>query len=790
MGLLFALLLVFIFIPEVTALAEPDLKVRVVAGIDGKAKYDKGGPISVTVENAGTPFSGDLVIDVMVTYDQGMGRAIPLEIGTGETKTVTYFVQNMGASTGMYGSPNTKSIYFYENGWRKGKEIPHTGAQNITATMYHEEKIMVTFTNNVDRLVSLKDVNLGNGSNLQLADSAKIGITNFPDEALGWDPVDYMIIDEYAIADLQSEKQDALLEWVNKGGVVVFGSSDNNEGEAGAFSSYLPLNLNEQFEIDPLTLNDWAKTDGFDEKVDGYVAALNEGAVSLLSERENVLIAYKKIGQGFIMQTAFSLGDEPTAKSAGMSTFWNTLLSQAESMTLSSLNYYSNPYDSLQYTVGDTNELFPSFKVSAPLIFGIIILYLVLIIPVLYFYLKRKDKRESAWWIIPVVALITSFAIFGYGAKDRIGRAQTQHTAVLSVEQDGNLSGYYAESVLSNKSGDFTFTSQDRTTMSASLPSSIFGTSGIMTHNGAILEKGASGSQMHFRNVGYWNVATVTGESRVDGVGEIKMDLTVDNGILTGSVVNEFPFELKDVAIWSGNDFIPIKDLGPGETVEINETLKSSPLRPRLPFQQSGSGNNNDLMKLRKDSVLSFFSDNMGVSQKPVLIGYTDTQIIPITLEDMKTSPSALTMIVQPVEVETIFQGEITVDTHMMDMYLTANEAGNGSYLIGNQYEEYFYEGIDYTQTWKIPEELSNLKVDWKSLTISNINNQLYASRVLNIVTGEYEEIDAKELVVTDNIEDYMTDEGIFMTQIVFHGGQDGDFVVLPKLELTGEVAK
>lgn len=790
MGFLLALSLVFLCNPEVTALASPELKVSIVAGIDGKAKYEKGGPISVTVENTGTPFSGDLVIDVMESYEQGMGRAFPLEIGTGETKTITYFVQNMEATTGMYGSPNSKSIYFYENGWRKGKEIAHTGAQHITATMYYDENIAVTFTKNVDRLVALKDVQLVNGLNLQLVDAAKVGATNFPEEAIGWDPVDYMIIDEYALVDLPKEKQEALLEWVNNGGVIIFGSSDNIEGEAGVFSSLLPLKLNEEIEINPLTLNDWAKTDVFEGSVTGYAATLNDGANSLLSLDKDALIAYKKVGQGMILQTAFSLGNEPLAKSEGMTTLWNGLMTEASIMTQTSFNYYSNPYDSLQYTIGDTNELFPSFKVSAPLIFGIIILYLVLIIPVLYFYLKRKDKRESAWWIIPVIAVVTSIAIFGYGAKDRIGRSQIQHTAVLSVEEDGNLRGYYAESILSNQSGDFTFTSQNHTTMSTSLTGSIFGSAGSMAHKRAILEQDASGSKMNFRNVGYWNVATITGASRVDGIGEMKMDLFVDKGVLSGSIVNEFPFELKDVAIWSGNDFIAIKDLGPGETVDINETLKSSQLRPRLPFQHFGTGNNDDLMQIRKDSVLSFYSENMGLSLKPVIVGYADTKIIPLTLEDIKTSQSALTMIVQPVEVKTIFEGEITVDSPMFEMHITANEIGGGPYVMGNQYEEYYYEGMEYTQTWKLPVELSEEKVDWKTLTVSGVKNQLYKIGLLNIDTGNYEEIDTKELMITDNIKDYLTDEGVINIQIVFHDGKDGSFDALPQLELTGEVAK
>lgn len=790
-GLFFVLFAVFIFLPGVTAFAAPGLKVSVTAGIDGKAKYEKGGTVAITVENTGTPFSGDLVIDVMESYGQGMGQAIPLEIGTGETKTVSYTVHNMEGSAG-YGGPNSKSIFFYEGGWRKGKEIPHTGAQNIIATMYFDEKIIVTFTNNVDRLVSLKGgVDIGNASNVQIINSAKMGTANFPTEAIGWDPVDYMIIDEYTISDLQSEKQNALLEWVNKGGIIIFGSSDNSEGEAGVFSSYLPLKLKEQITIDPLPLNKWAKTEGFDEKVHGFAAELNEGAISLLSKEENPLIAYKKVGQGLVIQTAFSLGDEPIAKSAGMPSLWGKLFIQADSLTMSPFQYYSNPYNQLLYTIGETNELFPSFKVSAPLIFGIIILYLLLIIPVLYFILKRKDKREYAWWIIPAVALVTSLAIFGYGAKDRVGRAQIQHTAVLNVEEDGILRGYYAESVLSNKSGDFVFKAADQTTMSTTLPSSFFGPGGTMTHKRAILEKSATGSEMHFRNVGYWSVATVFGESRVEDFGEITMDLTVDKGVLTGTIVNEFPFELKDVAIWSGNDFISIKNLSPGETVEINEKLKTSWLRPWSPFQQQyGIGNNNDLLKIRKNSLLSFFSDSMEMTKKPVLIGYTDTQIIPVSLDETKSTLSALTMIVQPVEADIIFQREITVDATMMEMYMAITEDGYETYVIEYPDDEPYHVGFKYSQTWKLPEELNKLKIDWKELTVSNINNQLYKSSVLNIQTGEYEEIDSKEWIVTENIDDYKTEDGVIAIQMEFLVEQYGNVNGFPKLKLSGEVAK
>ena len=149
-----------------------------------------------------------------------------------------------------------------------------------------------------------------------------------------------------------------------------------------------------------------------------------------------------KLGQGQVVQTAFSVGDDPIAKMVGMPAFWGKLFDTTGHSNQWGRIIMKIRVNAIVHTVGRTNELFPSFKVSAPLIFGIIIFYIILIIPVLYFILKRKDKREYAWWIIPSIAILTSIAIFAYGAKDRIGSAQIQHSAILNVEQDGSLTGY------------------------------------------------------------------------------------------------------------------------------------------------------------------------------------------------------------------------------------------------------------------------------------------------------------------------------------------------------------
>lgn len=786
-----------VFIPAVNALAAPDLKVSVTAGIDGKAKEGKGAPVVIVIENSGTAFSGDLVIDVPSYFTTGSGEAIPVDIGAGETKTISLVIPSMTDMNNMYGGmSNTKTIYLYEGGWEKGKEVVHKGAQTLTTTMFYDDsKFIVTFTDNPDRLGALKTSRILNASTSQIISASKMGEPNFPEEAAGWGAADFIIIDEYPLADLSEKKQNALIGWVRSGGILVIGGSDNVKAETGVFSDHLPLTLKASSEANPEVLNKWAGTKGFEGNIPSYLSALNPGASSLLEDEGNVLVAYSKLGQGQIVQTAFSVGDDPIAKMVGMPAFWGTLFDATGHSNQWGQNPYDSPNNAIVHTVASTNELFPSFKVSTPLIFGIIIFYIILIIPVLYFILKRKDKREYAWWIIPSIAILASIAIFAYGAKDRIGRAQIQHSAILNVEQDGSLTGYYVESILTNKAGNFTFTAPVETTLGASLPNNDpFRSSQATIHKQAIVEKDAAGTTMHLRNIGYWNVGTVYGETRIEKQGNYEIQLNVTDKKLTGSVTNGFPFALKDVSIWSGTKLIPIGDLGPGETAQVDETLKTSTLLPRKSmfnsYMNPAPVNMDDLTKMRKDSILSFAGDYMNKTSSPAVIGYTDTQIVPIELLKVKPSVSALTMLVQTAMVDVTLTDVFTVEPEMMEMSMLSEDGQFQPDSQGYGTDEYYFNEAVYNQTWQLPAGLIGKNMKWTSLELSKIQKKLYDVSILNVRSGQYEQSESGKLVKTENVNDYITPDGKVVVRIIFHDEKNGNQGRAPMLKLNGEVSQ
>lgn len=785
------------FLPNATALAAPEMKVSVSAGLDGKARYGRGAPIIITIDNNGSAFSGDLVIDVPYSYAIGAGQAIPLDIGAGESKTVSIVVPRMNDYGGMYGM-NPKSIFLYEGGWEKGKEIEHKGSQQITTSLYHDDsKFIVQFTDNVDRLAALKTIKSPNTNNFQIIDAAKIKANAFPEEAAGWGAADFIVIDEYPLADLSAKQQEALLGWVRTGGIMVIGGSDNSSAEAGILAEYLPLQLKTSTETDTALLNKWMEADGFQGTIPSYLTALNPNAQPLLEDEQNVLVAYKLVGQGLVIQTAFSVGDEPLAKMDGMTAFWSKLFDTGQrtiQSNQSAQQFYNDPLEAVTYQIGYANELFSSFKVSAPLIFGIIIFYIILIIPVLYFILKRKDKREYAWWIIPAIAILTSIAIFAYGAKDRMGRAQIQHSAVLNVEQDGSLTGYYAEALLTNKAGNFSFTAPTGTSLVASTQeNNLFGSSTTAIHKRTMLEKDALGSTAHLRNIGYWDVASVYGETSMEKTGNYTIQLSVDDKKLTGTVTNDFPFALTDVAIWSGTNLIPIGDLGPGETAQVNETLKTNTLLPRRsmfnPYMNPTPTDPNDLEKMRKDSLLSFSGDQMNKTSKPVIIGYTDIQIVPVELEKEKPSISSLTMIAQPADVDVKFKGNFTVVPEMMTMSLLSVDNNYEAHL-GYPGDQYYFDEPAYTQTWTLPEELMKQNFKWTSIELSKIQKKLYEVSIFNVKTAAFEQVDASKLEITNNVSDYVSPKGEIILRLDLLNVQQGNQGRAPVLKLNGEVSK
>lgn len=772
-------LLISLFIVPGESLAAPQITVDSSAGFQNKVKYEKGLPLQFTVTNEGSAFSGDLVISYSETYNLGAGLAMPIELAEGESKTLQ--IASSGLSD-MYntGGPNDQSIFLFEGGWEEGESIVFKGKKTIQPSYYSPGTMFVaSLTDNQDRLLPLKQLAVPAGEGVEVFHLNQLKSFTLPTEAQAWDMIDYLVIDEFAYSDLPEPTQQAVLQWVQQGGHVITGSSGNLEAELGNLSDYLPLAL-----ADPIQVS----VPGLENPVPAFAATAKDGAVVKLQNDGQVLAATQPIGSGNLTQMSFSLGDETVSAQKGYSQMLSNFF-PAPPANYNSMGGQSI-LDYMTYEVGDVNELFESFAVSKPFIIAIIFLYIVLIVPVLYIVLKKKDKREYAWFIIPVVALLTSLALFAYGAKDRIGNPQIQQTGFFEVDADDGLKGYYVNSLLSNRGGDYQFTAPASTTMTYRLASEFSETQPYLS---AMMEKGAASNQITLRNMRYWSVESIMGQSYIENTGNFNIELEVAEGKVIGTIRNNFPFGVDDVSIWTGTRLLDLGNLNPGEELAVDETIQSDILSPAAAIGQSYSyqpiADLEELEKARRETLLSTSYEQMSLNGKsPYVIAYTQDAIVPISLENQRASVDSVHLIAQSFKPELSLSGDITLneDAFGMEMVGTSNNA----YFENVSSDPYLFylEAGDYEMTYTLPADIQLQKAEWNELSIATSGQSLSVS-LLNHESGDYEELTESNQKFTDNAKNYISPEGVIKLEMKMADGSGNSEVVVPKVKLKGVIA-
>ncbi|WP_422123671.1 hypothetical protein DHX103_02360 [Planococcus sp. X10-3] len=759
--------------------AEADITIDAEAGFENKVKYNRGVPVQITASNSGTAFSGDLILDYSESYNIGAGLTVPLNLAAGETKTFQLSLPGMMDNSYSGSGAGNQTIFLYEGGWETGRSINFRGSKSLRPNYYNPEILFIAaLTENADRLRGLGELQPIAGANAQVFYFNQQSDMPLPSDALAWDTLDYLIIDDFAYSDLPPETQQAVLMWLEQGGTILVGAGSNLEAATGNLAELLPLELSSPAETAvPLLEN----------PVAAYEAELGDGARMILELDGRILAAEKTFGRGMVMQTAFSLGDEPVTSQQGYQQLLLDLLSSDQSG-----QYFQQSQsikEQMSFEMGMANELFESFAVSKTAMFIIILLYIIIVVPILYIVLNKKGKREYAWMAIPAIAILASIGIFAAGAKDRIANPQIQQTGFFEVDIDGGLNGFYMNTLLSNRSGDYKFSSPSTTTMTATAGNQF---SGGSRHDHAILENGSNASNLTIRNMRYWSVASIIGESHITGSGEFEIALSLENGNLSGTIRNAFPFAVHDAAIWTGTRLMSLGDFNPGEEKQVSEMVQTDLLQPVSPIGQTVGpqtmASEEELIEARKRSALSMSYEHLTQSaSSPYLIAYTNDAIIPVILDSQEARVSAVHLLAQSFEPRVSFDGKFSISSDdfsiavkPVDPQLAVQEYPDNRYFFGLEPGEYRVE-------YQLPSALMSGETAWSKLEIRSAPTDLEFS-ILRRDNGEFEVLPPGSADLSNNSGMYISNDGIIEIKIDKNEQTGYSEVTIPDIELEGEV--
>ncbi|TAA72150.1 hypothetical protein [Planococcus salinarum] len=776
-GLIIFSVFIFCNFPMIAS-AEADITIDAEAGFQNKVKYNRGVPVQITASNNGTAFSGDLVLDYSESYNIGAGLTLPLDLAAGESKTLQVSLPGM-MDNSYSGGVKNQTIFLYEDGWEEGRSIDFRGSKSLTPNYFNPEVLFIAaMTENADRLRGLGELLPVGGVKAQVFHFNQQSEMQLPADALAWDTLDYLIIDDFPYSDLPDETQQAALTWLEQGGKIIVGAGSNLEATVGNLSDLLPLTLSSPSE---------KRVPGLENPVAVYQAKTNDGARSMIEDDGTIFAAKRTVGAGTIMQTAFSLGDEPVRSQPGYDELLMNLVTAEEAAS-----YFQQDQsikERMSYEIGLVNELFDSFAVSKTAMFFIILLYITVVVPVLYIILAKREKREFAWLAIPAIAILASLGIFAAGAKDRIANPQIQQTGFFEVDGDGGLSGYYMNTLLSNRSGDYQFSAPSTTTMTATSGDQFTGGS---MHSNAILENGSQSSTLTVRDMRYWSVASIIGESYINGSGQFEIDLALENGKLSGTVRNAFPFAVHDTAIWTGTRLLSLGDFNPDEEKEITEMVQTDLMQPISPIGQTiGSqpmASEEELIEARKQSALAMSYEHLAESaSSPYMIAYTNDAIIPVALESEEARVSAVHLLAQSFEPSLSFDGEVVIDS---DDFIIEVRAVNPQIAVQEYPDNAYFYGLEpgeYRVQYQLPKALDGSNASWTKLDILSTAPDLDFS-ILRPDTGEFETLPNDSADLSENSGSYISEDGIIEIRLNKNQQTGYSEVTIPKIELEGEV--
>lgn len=749
--MLLSLLIVF---PIHTMAAEERLQIDIDLPITSKLKDGKNTEIQLKVVNKGDDFTGDLVYPVSMRFNSSL-TAIPFDVAKGEEKTIRIPIDGSIINRGMEDELKD-SLLFYENGMEKGKKVKVTFAISTYPTIYPSDtSFLYQITSNKDRLLTLNNYLKQQMSNFELIELTK---DHMPSTEYGYENANIVMIEDVAIADFTEEQFQALNKWVNRGGELIISGQDSSI--FGGFESLTPLQLTDNKKI---TIQDF--------EIDARAAELKEGATAYYSgDHDEVIVGKMTVGSGAIYQLPFMLGNAPQNESTEVADWFSQTF-----VVQNATQLYYDEYEPIEY-VEEINGLFEQFKFSVGSIILSILLYTIIVGPILYVILKRFDKREYAWAFIPLIAVLVAVSIFFIGGKDRLIQPQSNQIALYRINPDESLTGVFTHSLLTNRSGNFTFTADQET--------KAYPVNEYMMGVNPSTQNYIKGNEIIFKDARFWSINTITGETNISQLGKFATDLTVSNGVIHGTIENLLPFEVHDVGIWVGEELIELGNIQSNETIEVEEKLMNTFVLPAISneypyyyYDMYANGREQQKIENARHGAYQLVKSE----ERPVIVGWTAEPLVGLSFNG-NAKQETLNYFIQPFEATIDYKGEITLTKEQFSHRIFYEDQGYSEKL-PQDVTDWYFENEYTVYIVDLPKSILEDSITFTELLI-NQQGAMTQYEIWNVQTKEYEEIPNRW--ETKNDQDYINNGEIKLRPM--HMSADGTEASIPEIVLKGVV--
>lgn len=539
------------FMPTISRADGNDLvKMNVSYGIEGNFKGSISIPINVEVENNGDDIKGEVEVRVPTnipnTYDAFVEE---VNLTSKEKRTVSIPIN-------LPENASKVSVVFKqgENILKENTVILSNGRVN------ENDMFMGVITDDFNgltiRYLDFTDLNNKGRGIINKTASVSLDIESLKKNTKNISALDIIIVNNYNMSNLQSEQYQNLSTWIENGGILVIGTGENAPKTIGSINKeFIDFNYSGTKNINEYTIANLSIKD----------------ASTVLQEGENPLIYAINKGKGKIYVSTFDLGNKSIASKENVMKAWKECLGNdflnKRNFTRHG-NYVPFQIEQLSNRIPNVQD----FKIGTLVI--IFLVYALLIGIIVYFIMKKFNKREWLWGVIPVIAISFSIILYVIGGSTRINDIVLNQVNVIISDKNGtgNTLGYLG--ISSKYKGALVVEEPKGTNLQNYVNDNYYYDPNQSSNNFTKLSSRTvyreNNSYYEFKDLAALDMKRFGILGHKEIVPEIKANLNYNSQKLVGTINNTLGYDIKKIIVVSSNNVWDLGEIKSNENINVD----------------------------------------------------------------------------------------------------------------------------------------------------------------------------------------------------------------------------
>ncbi len=574
---------------------------QVNAGFNGRFRDGNWVPLQITFSNSGADFNGALSIEDPVSYNGATVTSIykePISLANGAQKQITTYIPiNLGGQ-----QAEQITVKLRDN---DGNVVQ---AQTSTITALGARDVFVGILSDQSTGFNpLYSVALPSQGGSMIVES--LNANTMPGAMVVLNNFDLIVLDNFTTSSLDNNQLIALQTWVNQGGALIeVGGPEWKRTLSALPAGLMPVTVNGTGTLPagtqllpvggPPKAGQGSIPASVNTAVTVSTATIRQEAIGTLQSTtvlsgDNIpLIVQEHVGHGVICYLAFDPTLSPVVNWVTASALWKSLVQRTLGDKLLNANNGLSPTTTSTFqTVGLSGVLqnqltnaFPSPWLLVVLVLG----YLVILGPVRFLIIRWRRKRDWNWRIVLSSIAIFSLLTYGLAIQQKSASILSNSVSIIQLNNNGSsclksiaatlpinqqqcseahITSYIGVFVLNQ--GDYQVHVPGNGLVQPAVDQN---DPGPLTQNGplATIAYGQNGTEVNLPGVSFSTTRSLlsNGDSQIQG--GIDSQLTLQNGILSGTVTNTLSYGLSDVYVLMINSFARIGHLAAGQSAQIS----------------------------------------------------------------------------------------------------------------------------------------------------------------------------------------------------------------------------